>query len=187
MNRNILSITLINTLEKVMSCQKESNKYSWLDKQSTYLSLCQDIVDTMIGKDIHELEYGKPLGVFKAQHISAVIEELRNLDAVKRIEGTNIFKATPAIYRLYYGRYFDRLKNKDKSERQLFWVNIGLAIISLASAVFAGFSAANCRNDVYIYQPPAVHYKGEKGEENKAAKDDNRVPSSYYRVFDTRQ
>lgn len=110
-------------------------KKDTLESRKVFYDICQQVVDLCIEGDRHELQYGKPFGPVKPQHISAVITELQHYNAVLRIGDTDCFIVQPEIYRLYYQRYFKYLGIQESRAKKQFIINGLLVLISFLSAI----------------------------------------------------
>ncbi len=130
------------------------------DRRKAFLELCQKTVDVCIAKDIHQLQYGMDLGVIKAQHASAVIAELWHLGALERIGLSDCFSLTPEIYRLYYGRYFEKLIQQEHRDARQTSINVVLAVAAMLSAAAALCGACSqCSREQHDYKNSGGGYE----------------------------
>lgn len=109
------------------------------DRQHFY-RLCQQVVDHIVENGEHQMQYGCALGSIKAQHMSAIIETLRQYGAVEPTDTLNVFRVVSPVYRLYYTREFEMLIAEHRKERCIYHSNWILAITALLSAIFSGIS-----------------------------------------------
>lgn len=102
--------------------------------------LCQQVVDHIVENGEQQMQYGCALGAVKAQHMSAIIETLRQYGAVEPTSIPDVFKVVSPVYRLYYTREFEMLIAQHRKERCIYRSNWILAITALLSAIFSGIS-----------------------------------------------